>query len=147
MAGGAAGQARSEEELRGELISQLMKMQHVDRDASQRIELTSAIMALAEAGHQPSRLSVAAFARELTKAIGGRAISLAAAKQITLNISEVLRSSGKGTSAVKQSISSFKNTVSGLGANGMFVRTAASKLTDVGNEVRGPQDSPLLPPR
>jgi hypothetical protein len=48
---------------------------------------------------------------------------------------------------LRQAISSFRSTLSGLGASAISVRTAGLTLTDVGNEVRGPQDTPLLPPR
>ena len=147
LTGGAAGQARNEKELEN-LASQLMTLQHADKNTSQRTEgLTSAIIALADGGHQPSRWAVAALARELTKALAGRAISSAAANQIATNIIEVIRSSGTGTFVFRQSISSFRSALSGTGASSTSVRTAASRLSDVGNEVRGPQDTPLLPPR
>src|SRR5687768_14447992 len=94
LGGSAAGQARNEKELREDLTSQLMTLQHADRDTSQRTEgLTSVIIALADAGHQPSRWAVTALARELTKALAGRAISSVAANQIAMNIIEVIRSS------------------------------------------------------
>ena len=64
-----------------------------------------------------------------------------------MNIIEVLRSSGTGTSDFKQAISSFRSNLSGMGASAISVRRAGLSLTDVGNEVRGPQDTPLFPPR
>jgi hypothetical protein len=147
LAGVAAGQSPDVKEPENELVSQLMNLQHADGSAGQTEVLTSSIIALAEREHEPSRWAVAALARALTNALGGRATSAVAANRMAKNISEVLRSAGTGTADVAQAISTFRSILSGMGASAMSVRTVVATLTDVASEVRGPQDTPRFPPR
>jgi len=146
LAGGLAGQPSAQKDLQKELTSKLSASQHAHRDATQRSdELMNAIMALAEAGHRPSRTSVATLARELTEALSGRKFPTAAANQLANSIIGVLHSAGTATAEFRQSISRFEKTLSGIGVSATATQTIARRLTEVGKEVRGPEDTPLRP--
>ena len=54
LAGGATGQNADVKELQDELVSQLMRLRHTDREPGRTEDLTSSIIALAEASHEPS---------------------------------------------------------------------------------------------
>ena len=148
LAGDLVGQVGSRKSLQSQLTSELMALQHADRDTVQATdELTSTLMASSEADHRPSRAAVAVFARELTKILSGRELPAAAANQVATNVIGVLHSAGTGTSEFRQLISRFEKTLAGVGLSAAAAQRVAAKLTNLGKEVRGPQDTPLLPLR
>ncbi len=139
------GQIDSEAEIRNALASSLMSLRNPDRDAKQQAdELTTRILAVPEPMHQPRRAALAAFARELAGSLLRRDLKRAVATQIAGDITGALRSAGMGTRTFREHISGFERSLSETGVNASVARSLASKLRTAGEEVRGPQDLPLV---
>ncbi len=120
------------------------------------LQITDDILALAEKDAQPSRQTVFEFADELTKAsfpalnrAGKRVIVLPPGTQPTLQtvsqaILDVLHSSGVPSYRFHEAIDRFRNAISVLSATPAQAKSAADRLLILGQEVRGPEDLPLL---
>ena len=141
------GQTGGEAESTKMLISSLLAFQQQDgRDAKQReAELAKAIMNSAEPAHLPARGFVQALARDLGETLSGRNLPRNAVDRIATGINAVLCSAGVATPDFKQMISGVEKTLSNAGVHTAAVQGIAARLTAVGKDVRGPQDSPLLP--
>ena len=142
---GLFGQIDPEVEIRNALTSSLISLQNPGRDAKQQTdEFTARLLAVPESMHQPRRLALAAFARELAMSLAGRDLKRAVATQVAADLTGALRSAGLGARKFREHISRFEKSLSDLGVNGSVARVLASKLRTSGEEARGPQDLPLM---
>ncbi len=140
---GLFGQMESEAEVRNALTSSLMSLRNPDREAKQD-ELVARILAVPESMHQPKRVALTEFARELAGRLAGRDLKPAVATRIAADITGALRSAGMGTRKFTEHISSFEKSLSDMGMNVFVTRSLTSKLRTAGEQVRGPQDLPVL---
>lgn len=105
-------------------------------------QLTNDIISSAERDHQPSRTAVVSFANELTGALGGRDLPANALSRLTTSIVEVLQSAGIGTLRFRASVSRAQEALISLGVDASTAQAVASRLMEIGKEVRGPEDIP-----
>jgi hypothetical protein len=148
VAANLAGQTGAEKDLQKDLTSKLTELQHVNQDSAKRSDdLTQVLLAVPEAGHRPSRAAVGPLARHLTTALAGRALPAPVANDLATSLIGVFRSAGMGTSEYKALVARFDQALSRAGVSAGAAQTVSSSLADVGKEVRGPQDTPLLPLR
>ena len=92
---GLFGQMGSDAEIRNALTSSLISLRNADRDPKRQTdELTARMLAVPESMHQPGRLALTAFARELAGSLAGRDLIRADATQVAAGIVGALRSTG-----------------------------------------------------
>jgi len=102
-------------------------------------QLTDEIMSMAETGHEPSRSAVTSFAEDLTSALLGKDLTSPQVMMLEQSIDEVLRSSG----ATFMSASHLRETLASVGVDASRLQIITKRFIAVGEEVRGPDDSPV----
>ena len=100
------------------------------------------VLALAEKDAQPSRGTVLDFAAALTKALAGKPASQPQLEKATSAIVDVLQSSGTPSYHFHGAIDRLRASLIDLGAKPSDASSAAGYLLVLGQEVRGPDDSP-----
>jgi hypothetical protein len=104
--------------------------------------LADAILSLADSHHKPTRATVARFAEELSSGLPSKELPEGVVSQLSTSIVEVLGSAGVGTSRFKESVDGARRALILLGVADLMARSIAELLMKVGNEVRGPEDTP-----
>jgi hypothetical protein len=116
-------------------------------------QITDDILALAEKDAQPSRQTVVDFADELTKALAGKQLPVQKPKlslaepnlqRVTEPILDVLQSSGATSYRFHEAIDRFRSALIALNVTAAQAKSAANQLFILGQEIRGPEDLPLL---
>lgn len=97
------------------------------------------LMALSERTHEPSRPAVETFARDLVRTLRSRPVTGAQAAQFVSQIDAVFKSAGTSTVGFHEHVQSFQ-AMAGSGK-------LAAELETIGKEVRGPEDTPVMPAR
>jgi hypothetical protein len=110
-------------------------------------QVTNDILALAEKDAQPSRQSISDFANELTKALGGKQLTVETIKPVTAAILDVLQSSGSTSSRFHAAVERFRVSMFPFGASPPQVKNAVDRLFVLGQEIHGPEDLPVNLPR
>jgi hypothetical protein len=110
-------------------------------------QLADDILGLAERDAQPSRQTAFEFADELTKALADRlqnpkGLSQAIVQPVIQAILDVLESSGVPSYRFHAAIDRLRDGLISLGATSAQAKSAAGRLLILGQEVRGPEDSP-----
>jgi hypothetical protein len=100
------------------------------------------ILALAEKDAQPTRRTALDFADELSKALAGKQFSAEKVTPVTQAILDVLQSSGVPSYRFHAAIDHLRDGLIALGATSAQAKSAAGRLLILGQEVRGPEDSP-----
>ena len=105
------------------------------------------ILGLAEKDAQPSRQTTFEFADQLTKALAGHVLRPKQMSQATLQpvmqaIIDVLQSSGVPSYRFHEAIDHLRSGLISLGATSAQAQSAARALLILGQETRGPEDSP-----
>jgi hypothetical protein len=105
------------------------------------------IVTLAEKDSQPTRQTAFEFADELTKALAGhvlrpKPLSSATLQPVIQAIIDVLQSSGVPSYRFHAAIDHLRDGLILLGATAVQAKSAAGRLLILGQEVRGPEDSP-----
>jgi len=97
------------------------------------------MMSLTSSDRQPSRSTVASFADEFTAAVIGKDLrdEVGVLQQ---SVCEVL--SGSATNI--KSASRFREALTALGFDSMRKQTLTTRFMAIGEEVRGPDDSPVF---
>lgn len=141
-----AAQAGSDARLESDLAAALLSLhESARRDTRQRAEaLTSQLMAIPAGSHRPSRSAVSAFSRELARSLSRRPLPQAAATQLAAAIVTVLRGAGLPARALKEAVARFESVLIEAGAHAEAARSTAARLSTAGEEVRGPQDIPVI---
>ena len=101
-------------------------------------QLVETMMDLTSGDRQPSRSTVASFADEFTGAVIGKDLK----DQVGIlqqSICEVL----SGSTTNLQSASRFRESLTALGIDGVRKQTLTTRFMAIGEEVRGPDDSPV----
>jgi hypothetical protein len=102
--------------------------------------LVDEMMALAKRDQSPSRAAVQRFSEDLSSALIGRDITKIRAAALRQAISEVL--SGKGSTFVPAS--TLREVLTSCGIDAVTVQGIVRRFIDIGQEVRGPDDLPVL---
>jgi hypothetical protein len=101
------------------------------------------LMALSEKTHEPSRLEVDVFARDLVAALSKKSLRSVDARELAGEIDAVFKSAGTSTVGFLEHIGNFKVTLAGVGVPRPEVDRLAQELEKIGREVRGPEDTPV----
>jgi len=107
-------------------------------------QVTEDILALAEKDSVPSRQTVLDFADELTKALAGKTLTTEKTKAVTAPILEVLQSAGAASFRFHAAIDHLRDSLIALNATAAQAKITAGRLLILGQEVRGPEDIPVL---
>jgi hypothetical protein len=100
------------------------------------------VLALAEKDAQPSRGATLDFAAALTRALAGKPASQPQLEKAASAIVDVLQSSGAPSYRFHGAIDRLRASLIDLGAKPSDASSAAGYLLVLGQEVRGPEDSP-----
>jgi|SRR5579862_1035872 len=104
------------------------------------------IMALAEPDHQPSRALVQEFATDLTTALLPRGWPVRRlVRQLTADIERVLQSAGTSTAEFHEAVDDAQKVLIALGVSTPAAENLARHLRAIGEQVRGPEDTPIQP--
>jgi hypothetical protein len=114
-------------------------------DPSHRPRITEDIMSISEDQHRPPQYLVQMFAAELVSAVGGKQMSNSVASQLASGIVEVMHSAGVSTYKFRQSILRVEIALRSLQVNALIAKRVSAQLAEVGKQVRGPEDLPVLP--
>ena len=111
--------------------------------ASPASQLVDEMMILADANRPPSRSSVVDFADELTGVLLGKSITNAHLDVMQQSIGEAL----SGSTANYLSVGCFREALTAVGIDSSRKRVITNLFMTIAEEVRGPDDSPVLPIR
>lgn len=106
-------------------------------------QLVNEMMALAKSDQSPSRQMVQRFSEDLTTALAGKDITTIRAAAMQKAISGVL--SGKGSTFLPAN--RLYETLVSCGIEDRTVQAIVGQFTDIGREVRGPDDIGIRPIR
>jgi hypothetical protein len=104
-------------------------------------QLVNQMMALAKSDQSPSRQTVQRFSEDLTTALAGKDITTIRAAAIEKAISGVL--SGNGSTFLPAN--RLYETLVSCGIDDRTVQAIVGRFTDIGREVRGPDDLGVRP--
>ena len=104
-------------------------------------QLVNEMMALAKSDQSPSRQTVQRFSEDLTTALAGKDITTIRAAAMQKAISGVL--SGKGSTFLPAN--RLYEVLVSCGIEDRTVQAIVGQFTDIGREVRGPDDLGLRP--
>lgn len=97
------------------------------------------LKALSERTHEPSRPTLETFARDLVGTLRSHPVTDAQAAQLVALIDSVFKSAGTSTVGFHEHVQKFEEAA-GSGK-------LAAELEAIGKEVRGPEDTPVMPAR
>lgn len=100
------------------------------------------ILALAEKDARPSRRTTLDFATELARGLFSKPSSEAQIRAVNAAIVDVLESSGTPSYRFHQAIDHFRDALLAMNVVPAAARNAANQLFILGQEIRGPEDSP-----
>jgi len=103
-------------------------------------QLVDVMMALGEANRSPSRTTVEGFVDEFASALIGKNLTNAQFAMLQRSITEVLR----GSTTNLNSASHLRETLAAIHVDSSRTQTITKRFLAIGEEVRGPDDSPLL---
>jgi len=104
-------------------------------------QLVNEMMAMARSDQSPSRETVQRFSEDLTTALAGKDITTIRAAALQKAISGVL--SGKGSTFLPAN--RLYETLVSCGIDDRTVQAIVGRFTDIGREVRGPDDIGVRP--
>ena len=134
--------ARDQKAAFNKLKSTLVALKETGADrTSLASQLVDEMMTLANANHRPSRSTVVGFADELTGVLLGRNITNAQLDALQQSIGEAL----SGSTANYNSASRFREALSAVGIDSPSKRVITNLFMAIAEEVRGPDDAPVLP--
>jgi hypothetical protein len=103
-------------------------------------QLCDEMMALARHNQTPSRASVQRFSEDLTTALLGKDITTVRASALQKALSDLMR--GRGSTFLPAS--SLRETLTHCGIDEPAVQSIVQRFIDIGQEVRGPDDMPVM---
>ena len=106
--------------------------------ASLTNQLVEVMMALANKDRQPARSTVVSFADEFTGILFGRALTNGQLDGFAAAIGEVMT----GSTTNFKSSGHFRDIMTAVGIDSMKKQTVTRRFIAIGEEVRGPDDSP-----
>lgn len=104
--------------------------------------VTDDILALADKDAQPSRKTTLDFATELARGLFAKPSSETQIAAVDAAIVDVLQSSGAPSYRFHGAIDRFRDALLAMNVAPAAARNAANQLFILGQEVRGPEDSP-----
>jgi hypothetical protein len=105
-------------------------------------QIADDLLGLAEKDAQPTRRTAFDLADELSKALAGKQFSAEKVTPVTQALLDVLQSSGVPSYRFHAAIDRLRDGLISLGATSAQAESAAERLLILGQEVRGPEDSP-----
>jgi hypothetical protein len=103
-------------------------------------QLVDEMMAMAKSDQSPSRASVQRFCEDLTTALQGKDMTAIRAAALHKAIVGVM--SGKGSTFMPTS--KLYETLAGFRIEDRTIQLIVDRFREIGQEVRGPDDSPLI---
>ena len=103
-------------------------------------QLVDEIMALSKNDQSPARSTVQRFAEDLTGALRGKDVTAVRATALAKAITDVM--SGKGSTALPAN--RLYETLCGFRMEHQTIQLLVDRFREIGQEVRGPDDSPLI---
>jgi hypothetical protein len=103
-------------------------------------QLVDEMMAMVNVHQSPSRAAVERFSEDLTTALAGRDVTAIRAAALEKAISDVLR--GKGSTF--EPATSLRETLTGCGIDRRTVQAIVRRFIEIGEQVRGPDDLPMM---
>lgn len=119
-----------------ELQADLASLAHTPQAVAER-QVALHLMALSEPTHEPSRPTLETFARDLARTLRSRPVSGAQAAQLVSLIDSVFKSAGTSTIGFYEHVRKFQEEA---GSSKL-----AAELAAIGKQVRGPEDTPVMP--
>lgn len=119
-----------------DLQADLTSLVHTPQAVAER-QVALHLRALSERTHEPSRPAVETFARDLVRTLRSRTVTAAQAAQLAALIDSVFKSAGTSTLGFHEHVQSFQ------AATGSSMLSA--ELETIGKQVRGPEDTPVMP--
>jgi hypothetical protein len=104
-------------------------------------QLVDGMMAVANPNCSPSRATVQRFSEDLTTVLLGKDVTAIRAAALQKAISGVL--SGKGSTSLPAH--RLYETLAGFRIDDRTIQGIVDRFREIGQEVRGPDDAPLLP--
>ena len=101
-------------------------------------QLVEAMMALANKDRQPARSTVVSFADEFTGMVFGKSLTNDQLDGLAAAIGEVMT----GSTTNFKSSGHFRDILTAVGIDSMKKQTVTRRFIAIGEEVRGPDDSP-----
>jgi len=106
-------------------------------------QLVDEMMTISKSDQSPSRATVQRFSEELTGALLGKDVTTIRAAALQKAITGVL--SGKGSTFLPAC--SLYETLAGFRIDDRTIQVIVDRFREIGQEVRGPDDLPVLPVR
>lgn len=106
-------------------------------------QLVDEMMQLAPGDRQPSRGALAGFANEFTSALIGKDLAEARVTTLQRCIADVVSGSGTNSKPAKL----LRDTLTAIGVASSRIPGIMTRFIAVGEEVRGPDDTPVVPVR
>lgn len=103
-------------------------------------QLSDEMMSLARHNQIPSRASVQRFSEDLTTALLGKDITTVRASVMQKALSDLMK--GRGSTFLPAS--ALRETLTHCGIDEPTVQSIVQRFIDIGQEVRGPDDMPVL---
>jgi hypothetical protein len=119
-----------------------LKDSHAARKALSN-QLVDEMMTIAKSDQSPSRATVQRYSEELTGALLGKDVTMIRAAALQKAITGVL--SGKGSTFLPAC--SLYETLAGFRIDDRTIQVIVDGFREIGQEVRGPDDLPVLPVR
>jgi hypothetical protein len=107
-------------------------------------QLTNDILSLAETIPQPSRRVVNDFVDELTRALAGQKLDVRMISQLSTSIFGVLQSDRVTTTKYREYLDLAHKALLAMGVPEPAAKRVIDRLAILGQQVRGPEDLPLL---
>jgi|HubBroStandDraft_3_1064219.scaffolds.fasta_scaffold957478_1 hypothetical protein len=119
-----------------------LKDPHASRKALSN-RLVDEMMTIAKSDQSPSRATVQRFSEDLTSALIGKDVTTIRAAALQKAINGVL--SGRGSTFLPAC--SLYETLAGFRIDDRTIQAIVDRFREIGQEVRGPDDLPVLPVR
>lgn len=128
------------------LDSDLLALKTATVDSASR-QLASDILSLSNTQAQPSRRSVMDFTDQLARALVNKNLRPNAISELTSAILDILHSDGLLTSKYDASIEQARQALIANGVSAKEAQAVSDQLRVIGQDIRGPEDSPVFPVR
>lgn len=110
-------------------------------------QVASHLRQLAEKTHEPSETAVNSLAKDLRQALANRGVHDPDVSRLVMEIEAIFKSAGTSTSGFLQHLEDFQRGLISMGVQPAVAERTSKSLEAIGRQVRGPEDTPLIPLR
>lgn len=107
------------------------------------MQVATRLTALSEKTHEPDRVAVSTFARDLSIALSHAQMREPLVSELVREIDAVFKSAGTSTAGFYEHVTRFKTALESMGLPKGSADRLGADLEKIGREVRGPEDTPL----